>query len=192
LSRRRETTLRLTLTDEQLAERAAGLEWLLLDVDGVFTDGTLLYTANGEELKVFHVRDGLAVRLAQRGGLKVGVLSGRDSPALKRRALELGMDAVILGHDEKDAAFDAFLEREGTAAERVAYAGDDLLDLPVLRRAALSFAPADAVDEVLQEVDRVLESAGGRAAVRELVETLLRARGQWEELTAKWMPGGDG
>ena len=182
---------RLTLTDEEFAERAARIEWLLLDVDGVLTDGTLLYTANGEEIKPFHVRDGLAVKLAQRGGLKVGVLSGRDSPALKRRALELGMDAVILGHDAKEAAFDAFLEREGTTDDRVAYAGDDLLDLPVLRRTALSFAPADAVDEVRQAVYRVLKAAGGRAAVRELVETVRRARGQWEERTAKWMPGGD-
>ncbi len=180
----------LTLTDEEFARRAAGLEWLLLDVDGVFTDGTLLYTANGEELKLFHVRDGLAVKLAQRAGLKVGVLSGRDSPALKRRAVELGMDAVILGHDAKEAAFDAFLEREGTRAERVAYAGDDLLDLPVMRRAALSFAPADAVDEVRLCARRVLDAPGGRAAVRELVETVLRARGQWEELIAEWTDAG--
>jgi 3-deoxy-D-manno-octulosonate 8-phosphate phosphatase (KDO 8-P phosphatase) len=132
----------------------------------------------------------LAVTLARRAGLKVGLLSGRDSPALKRRAVELGFDAVILGHDEKEAAFDAFLEREGTSAERVAYAGDDLLDLPVMRRAALSFAPADAVDEVRLCARRVLDAPGGRAAVRELVETVLRARGQWEELIAEWTDAG--
>lgn len=179
----------LTLTDQDFARRAEELEWLLLDVDGVFTDGTLLYSAEGETLKPFHVRDGLAVGLARRAGLKVGLLSGRTSEALQRRAGELAMDEVILGHDEKDAAFDAFLERRGTVAGRVAYAGDDLLDLPVLRRAGLSFAPADAVPEARKAAARVLHAAGGRGAVREIVETLLRARGQWHELTARWTEG---
>lgn len=183
----------LTLTDQDFARRAEDLEWILLDVDGVFTDGTLYYSAEGEALKPFHVRDGLAVTLARRAGLKVGLLSGRASGALQRRAGELSMDEVILGHDEKGPAFDAFLERRGTTAERVAYAGDDLLDLPVLRRAGLSFAPADAVPEVRRAAARVLRAAGGRGAVREIVETVLRARGQWHELTGRWTDAdGDG
>lgn len=180
----------LVLTGEEFARRAQALEWLILDVDGVFTDGTLLYTERGEEMKAFHVRDGLAVTLAREAGLKVGVLSGRDSPALKRRALELKMDEVILGHSDKEPAFDLFLERHGVEAERVAYAGDDLLDLPVMRRCGLSFAPSDAVDEVLARADRVVKSRGGQSAVREIVETLLRARRQWEGITAKWLGEG--
>lgn len=176
----------LRLTNDDFAQRATALEWLLLDVDGVFTDGTLLYSERGEELKTFHVRDGLAVTLARRAGLKVGLLSGRDSPALRRRAAELSLDEVILGHADKAPAFAAFLERQGVTAEQVAYAGDDLLDLPVLRRAGLSFAPADAVDEVRRTADRVLGAPGGCGAVRELVEAVLRARGQWENLTARW------
>lgn len=176
----------LTLTDQDFARRAEKLEWILLDVDGVFTDGTLYYSAEGETLKPFHVRDGLAVSLARRAGLKVGLLSGRASEALQRRANELSLDEVILGHDDKGPAFTAFLERREVTAERVAYSGDDLLDLPVLRRAGLSFAPADAVAEVRRAADRVLRAAGGHGAVREIVETLLRARGQWRELTERW------
>lgn len=168
------------LSDAELARRAKRLDWLLLDVDGVLTDGRLVYGGQGERYKVFHVRDGLAIRLARQAGLKVGILSGRSSPPLERRAADLGLDAVVLARSDKGRAFAEFLDREGTAADRVAYAGDDLLDLPVLRRCALSFAPADAAAEVRERVDRVLAAGGGRGAVRELVELLLRARGAWE------------
>lgn len=179
------------LTDAEMTRRAERLRWLLLDVDGVFTDGVLFYSGRGEELKPFHVRDGLAVRLAQRGGLRVGVLSGRESAPLQRRARDLGMDAVMLGHSAKGPAFDAFLAEHGAEPAQVAYAGDDLLDLPVLGRVGLSFAPADAVPEVRDRVHRVLQRAGGRGAVRELVETLLRARGDWERVTEPWLGGGE-
>lgn len=175
------------ITDDELARRARLLDWLLLDVDGVLTDGRMLYGAKGEQLKVFHVRDGLGLRLAQRAGLKVGILSGRGSPALEYRARELGIDALIQERSDKDAAFAEFLAEQGTAAERVAYIGDDVLDLPVLRRCALSFAPADAVPEVLERVDRVLRCRGGKAVVRELCELILRARGDWERLIARWL-----
>lgn len=174
------------LSDAELAERAARLEWLLFDVDGVFTDGRLYYTAEGEHLKRFHVRDGFAVALARRAGLELGLLSGRASGALKRRADELGLDAVLLGHDDKLPAFEGLLAEHGLAAAQVAYVGDDLLDLPVLRRAGLSFAPADADPEVRRRVHRVLASAGGMGAVREMVETVLKARGDWERVVAPW------
>lgn len=176
-----------TLSDAELARRAGRLDWLLFDVDGVFTDGRLYYTAEGEHLKRFHVRDGFAVALARRAGLKVGLLSGRASGPLRRRADELGMDAVILGHADKLPAFQDFLEDRGLTADRVAYVGDDLLDLPVLHVAGLSFAPSDAAPEVRSRVHRVLESAGGMGAVREMVETVLKARGDWEGLTATWI-----
>ncbi len=172
------------LGDDELAARARRLTWLLFDVDGVFTDGRLHYTARGEEIKVFHVRDGLAVRMAQEAGLRVGVLSGRASRALERRARDLGLDEVILGHSDKGPAFARFLAAHHLEPETVAYAGDDLLDLPVLGRVGLSFAPLDAVAEVRQRVDRVLALPGGAGAVREIVETVLRARGDWERVAA--------
>lgn len=158
------------------ARRARGLEWLLLDVDGVMTDGRLHYTAAGEEIKVFHVRDGLGIKLAQRAGMKVGILSGRQSGALARRAADLRLDALIQGRDDKGPAFDEFLAAHGTSPARVAYIGDDVLDLPILDRAGLSFAPADAVEAVRRQVHRVLAAPGGAGAVREAVELLLAAR----------------
>jgi 3-deoxy-D-manno-octulosonate 8-phosphate phosphatase (KDO 8-P phosphatase) len=175
------------ISDDELAQRARSLDWLLFDVDGVFTDGRLLYGAGGEQLKVFHVRDGLGLRLAQQAGLKVGILSGRGSAALDFRARELGIDALIQERSDKDAAFAEFLAERDTAPERVAYLGDDLLDLPVMRRCALSFAPADAVLEVRERADRVLASPGGGAVVRELCELILRARGDWDGLVARWL-----
>ena len=174
-----------TLSEADFAQRARGLEWLLFDVDGVFTDGRLLYGAEGERWKVFHVRDGLGLRLAQQAGLKVGILSGRGNEALEFRSRELDIDALIQERSDKGEAFAEFLRDHRTAGERVAYLGDDLLDLPVMRRCGLSFAPADAVAEVRERADRVLERRGGGAVVREMCELILRARGDWERLVGE-------
>lgn len=171
------------LSSDEFARRAREIEWLLLDVDGVLTDGGLYYDRRGPSILRFDVRDGLAIKLAQRTGIKVGVLSGRNSRALRRRAAELDLDFVTAGSSDKAADFERFLEREATEPKRVAYAGDDLQDLCVLGRCGLSFAPADAVVEVRDVVDSVLSRPGGRAAVRELVEALLKARGDWERAT---------
>ena len=160
--------------------RAAALEWLLTDVDGVLTDGRLIYGPEGEAWKTFDVRDGLGLKLAQRAGLKVGVLSARGGPALDRRAGELGLDAVVTRREDKPEAFREFLDEHRVRARRVAYAGDDLVDLPILLACGLSFAPADAAAEVRERVDHTLSSPGGRGAVREMVEWILRARGDWE------------
>lgn len=170
------------ISEHELARRARDLDWLLFDVDGVFTDGRLLYGAGGEQWKVFHVRDGLGLRLAQQAGLKVGILSGRGNAALELRARELGLDALIQERSDKGAAFAEFLTAQRTAPERVAYMGDDLLDLPVMRRCGLAFAPADAVAEVRERADRVLSCRGGAAVVREVCELILRARGDWQRL----------
>jgi len=175
------------LSDDRFAELARGLEWILLDVDGVLTEGTLVYGASGEQWKVFDVRDGLGLKLAQKAGLKVGLLSGRDNAALESRARELALDAVLLARADKGPAFAEFLAAQGTEPGRVAYMGDDLVDLPVIRRCGLSFAPADAVAEVRERVHRVLSLPGGRGAVREMCELLLRARGDWEGLVASFL-----
>jgi 3-deoxy-D-manno-octulosonate 8-phosphate phosphatase (KDO 8-P phosphatase) len=170
-----------------LRARAAALDWLLFDVDGVLTDGRLVYGADGEQWKVFDVHDGIGLKLAQRDGLKVGLLSGRQSRALEARALELGVDALIMHRDDKAAAFAEFLAAHATAPGRVAYMGDDLVDLPVLLACALSFAPADAVPDVRGRVDQVLSRPGGRGAVREMVEMVLQARGAWDRLVAAYL-----
>lgn len=171
-----------TLSDQELARRAADLEWLLCDTDGVLTSGGLYYDRKGPALLRFDVKDGLGLKLAQRAGLRVGILSGRASGALERRSSELKLDALMMGVEDKRAEFAGFLERHNTVARRVAYIGDDLPDLVVLGQCGLSFAPADAADEVRTVVHKVLESRGGQGAAREAVEVILRSRGVWEQL----------
>ena len=160
-----------------LASILLRLRFVLFDVDGVLTDGRLFYI--GDEVAVaFDTRDGLAVRRAREAGLGVGLLSARkESAAVVRRAADLGFDEVLLGCRDKAAAFADLLERRGLDASEVAYVGDDLVDLPVLRRAGLSVAPADAAPEVRASVDLVLDARGGRGAARELVERIIEALG---------------
>ena len=174
----------MKIADDDLARRARELDWLLFDVDGCLTDGSLVYGPDGEMWKVFNVRDGVGFKLAKEAGLKIGILSGRGNAALEARAREVGFDALIQNHHDKDAAFTAFLAEQGAAPERVAYIGDDLLDLPVIRRCGLSFAPSDAAAEVRQRVNRVVSLPGGRGAVREMCELILHARGHWDQLVA--------
>ena len=170
------------LTDQEFTPRAAELEWLLCDVDGVLTDGGLYYDRRGPSVLRFNVRDGLGIKLAQKAGLQVGVFSGRASGALEKRASELKLDSLMMGVQDKQTEFGAFLERHNTVARRVAYIGDDLPDLLVLGQCGLSFAPADAAAEVQTVVHRVLETPGGQGAVREMVEIILRSRGDWDPI----------
>lgn len=165
--------------EEDFRRRAQQIDWVLSDVDGVLTDGSLYIEGRGERLKVFHVHDGLGLQMARQAGLGVGLLSARSSPALDRRASELGVDVVSSGREDKLAAFEEFLRRQQTTAARVAYVGDDLNDLAVLGRCGLSFAPADAAAEVLDLVKVRLKRRGGHGAVREMIEHLLKARGEW-------------
>ena len=160
-------------------------------MDGVLTDGRLVYGPDGEHEKVFHVRDGLGLRLLQRSGLKVGIISGRESKALKVRAQDLGIDWLMMERSDKGPAFNEFLSAQRVSPEKVAFIGDDLVDLPILIRCGLSFAPADAVEEVRERVDRVLDGKGGWGVVRELCELLIRARGGWEELIAPYYVVGE-
>jgi 3-deoxy-D-manno-octulosonate 8-phosphate phosphatase (KDO 8-P phosphatase) len=180
------------MLEADLAARAAGLRWFLTDVDGVLTDGRMFYGPQGEALKVFHVRDGLALKLAQRAGLKVGLLSARGGEAVERRAAELGLDLCLLERKDKGAAFDQLLAQHQLQAAQVAYVGDDLQDLPVLVRCGLSFCPADAGPEVRSRVHRVLATAAGKGAVREAVELVLRARGAWEGVIRGYLPPAGG
>jgi 3-deoxy-D-manno-octulosonate 8-phosphate phosphatase (KDO 8-P phosphatase) len=168
------------LPPDGVQARARRIRLLLLDVDGVLTDGSVVLLGDGQEIKSFYVRDGTAIVLARREGIQVGLLSGRSSDVTLRRAAELGITLVVQGELDKGTAFDRIVADAGLDAADVAYMGDDLLDLPVLRRAGLSAAPADAVREVLAEADWVSGQPGGRGAVRELVELLLSSRGRWD------------
>ncbi len=178
------------LDDVAFAERAKRLTWLLLDVDGVLTDGGLIFGPKGEQLKNFDVRDGLGIKLAQGAGLKVGILSGRASAALVARSRELGLDAFVQNRSDKREAFAEFLAANEATATQVAVIGDDLPDLPLFTRAALSFAPADAAPEVRARAHRVTSRPGGHGAVREMIEQILRARGEWDRIVARFVEAG--
>ncbi len=163
-----------------LAARCRALKLILSDVDGVLTDGKLLLLPDGQEAKTFHVRDGLAVVMAQRVGLRVGLLSGRSSAVVARRAEELRLAFARQGVRDKQAALREILAEQGLEAHEVAYIGDDLNDLAVLGEVGLSAAPADAVFEVRAEVFMTLQTPGGQGCLREFVEAILRARGDWD------------
>jgi len=174
------------LGPEQLQQRAQALRWLLVDVDGVLTDGRLYYGAEGESLKVFNAKDGQGMKLAQAAGLSVGLLSARGNAAVERRAEELGLDRLILRRHDKGTAFATFLEEEGLEEHQVAYVGDDLPDLAVLHLCGLGFCPADAATAVQETAHIVLRKEGGAGAVREAVEILLTARGQLDAVVNRF------
>jgi 3-deoxy-D-manno-octulosonate 8-phosphate phosphatase (KDO 8-P phosphatase) len=173
-----------------IQERASRIRLLLFDVDGVLTDGVVIMHADGSESKGFHIKDGAAMVWAQRAGLTVGLLSARASGATTHRAAQLAVRIVQQGVSNKHDAFEQMLRDTGVDEAAVAYMGDDLLDLPILRRAGLAAAPADAVAEVRDSVHWVSAARGGRGAVRELIEMVLRAQGRWEAVLAEY--GGTG
>jgi 3-deoxy-D-manno-octulosonate 8-phosphate phosphatase (KDO 8-P phosphatase) len=177
----------MLLSPDALTVRARNVRLVLLDVDGVLTDGTVAVHGSGTEAKNFSIRDGAAVVWAQRNGLQVGFLSGRPSPATARRAAELGVSLVVQGDTNKGAAYSNILSSHTLTDDQVAYMGDDLLDLPVLKRVGLATAPADAVDEVRSRVHWVSRHGGGRGAVRELIELVARARGQWDPFVESFL-----
>lgn len=161
------------------APRASRIRLLVLDVDGVLTDGGLVFTASGEETKRFHVHDGLALVAARKAGLQVAVLSSRASAAVTRRMAELGVGEVHQGVADKGAALDALRERLGLGPGEVAVMGDDLPDLAAMGRAGMALAPANAVAEVKRAAHWVARRKGGEGAVREAIEMLLKARRAW-------------
>ncbi len=159
--------------------RAARVRLLVLDVDGVLTDGGLLYGAAGEEIKRFDVHDGWALVAARRAGLAVCVISGRASAAVTRRMAELGITEVHQGIVDKPGRLREIVARLGLAPSEVAVMGDDLPDMPLLRSAGLALAPANAVPEVRQAAHWVTRRPGGHGAAREAIEMILKARKAW-------------
>ena len=171
------------MKDELLARRCRALKLLLTDVDGVMTDGTVLLLPDGREAKSFHIRDGLGIVLAHAAGLQTGLVSGRASESVTQRAKELGMAIVRQGVRDKGAVFAEILKAEKLEAHEVAYIGDDLNDLPIMTEVGLSAAPRDAAFEVRTEAFMVLEAGGGEGCLREFVEAILKARGDWDRVT---------
>jgi 3-deoxy-D-manno-octulosonate 8-phosphate phosphatase (KDO 8-P phosphatase) len=169
-----------------LSDRCARVELLVLDVDGVLTDGSIVYGDDGVEVKAFHVRDGSGLKLWQREGKRAAVISGRTSRAVEVRAAELGIDPVIQGTPDKLAAYRQLLAGAGLGPEQVCFVGDDLPDLPLLVNCGLAVAVADACPEVRAEAHYVTRARGGRGAVREVIELILRRQGRWQPAVERY------
>ncbi len=165
----------------------AEIQMLILDVDGVLTDGTLFIHSDGSESKCFNTLDGHGIKMWQRAGMKVALLSGRASEPTRRRAEQLQIEHVFEDCHDKLPALQKFLEQIGISPEAVAYIGDDLTDLPVIRFVGFGAAVANAVDEVKKYADYVTEHPGGDGAVREVIEYILKNTGKWQELMKRYL-----
>ncbi len=171
----------------KLAERCAAIRLLLTDVDGVLTDGGVILDNQGVESKCFNIRDGLAMRLWQQAGGQVGIITSRSSQIVKLRAAELDLQIVRQGVKDKLPDVKAIVTAANLRAEQVAYIGDDLPDVPVIRYAGLGVAVADAPEEVRDAADYVTSVPGGRGALRELVELLLKNTDRWDDVIRKYV-----
>jgi len=170
----------------KLLQKLKDIHLLLLDVDGVLTDGSIIFSDEASETKVFNAKDGFGLRLIMEFGIQVGLVTGRTSKALHRRCRDLGINYLYDGVLQKDQLLDKIVTETGVAADHTAFIGDDLPDLPLMRRVALSIAVADAHELVRGYSDWVTSAAGGRGAVREVCDALLKARGDWEKLVERY------
>lgn len=173
----------------KLKKRAAQIRLLLMDVDGTMTDGgvTLLSQPDGSalEIKTFDAHDGQGLTLAQTAGIRTGCITGRESPSLLRRAKEMRMDFVYMKIAQKMPAYEEILHKAGVPDSAVAFVGDDLPDLPLLRRVGLAVAVGDAVSEVKKAAHYITKAHAGHGAVREAIELILKSKGIWEEMIGK-------
>ncbi len=171
----------------EIERRAARVKLLLMDCDGVLTDGRITLLENGDEQKSFHTRDGHGIVLLHRAGLNSGIISGRTSSLVERRARELGMRYVRQGTWDKIKDFDELLAEAGVTDHEVAFVGDDVTDIPLMQRSALAVAVADAAPETLAAAHYVTQLPGGHGAVREVTELILKAQGRWSELMKRYI-----
>ncbi len=178
------------MINEDLRARAAKIKLLLMDVDGVLTDGRIYFAPDGSggniETKGFDSQDGIALTWLKWMGIQTGLISGRDSPATVERARQLKMDYVYQGHIEKIPIFEEIVAKSGLRPEQIAYVGDDLTDLVVMRRVGLAIAVGNARPEVKREAHFVTTRNGGDGAVREAIEMILDAQGTWAEILAHY------
>jgi YrbI family 3-deoxy-D-manno-octulosonate 8-phosphate phosphatase len=169
-----------------LTARCRPIELILSDVDGVLTDGGVIFDNQGIEIKRFHIRDGLGIKLWQRAGHHFGIVTGRASHIVQLRAVELGVDTVRQGIDDKLPAVKQILSERKLSPEQMCYVGDDLPDLPVLRHAGLAVGVGDGCEELHRAAHYVTKAHGGRGAVREVIELILKAQGRWDDLLQKY------
>jgi 3-deoxy-D-manno-octulosonate 8-phosphate phosphatase (KDO 8-P phosphatase) len=172
---------------DEVESRAARVRILLLDCDGVLTDGRITPVEGGEELKSFHTRDGHGLVMLHRAGLRSGIISGRKSRLVELRAADLGISFVRQGALNKVEVFESLLSEAGVEASHAAYVGDDVVDIPLMRRCALAVAVADATPDTRAAAHYVTQAPGGFGAVREVCELILKAQGCWDELMKRYL-----
>jgi 3-deoxy-D-manno-octulosonate 8-phosphate phosphatase (KDO 8-P phosphatase) len=168
-------------------DRAARVRLMIFDVDGVLTDGSLHYGADGEAFKTFNVQDGLGIKLLQEAGIQTAIISARRSPQVTARAKDLGIDHVHQGGHDKLTPFNALLAQLGLTADQVGFIGDDVVDLPILSRVGFAVAVPNGRQEVLSRAHYVTQQHGGRGAVREVCEFVLRAQGLYDKIMAQFL-----
>jgi 3-deoxy-D-manno-octulosonate 8-phosphate phosphatase (KDO 8-P phosphatase) len=167
-------------------ERLKDIRLLLLDVDGVMTDGGIIYDSNGLETKVFNVKDGHGIKMLQRCGIEVGIITGRTSLVVEIRAKELGIQLVYQGALKKLDSYEEIKQKTGLSDSQIAYIGDDVIDVPVMRRVVFAAAPSDGVAEARNVAHFVTSCGGGRGAVREVCDLILKGRGLWDEVQNRY------
>ena len=161
---------------------AKNIRCLICDVDGVLTDGSVYLDNQQGEMKAFNIKDGLGIKLMQRGGIETVIITGRNSPVVSRRMAELGIEHYYQGQQDKQAAFEDVLAKLNIQPDNVAYVGDDLPDLPLMKQVGIGFAPADAASFVREKADYLLQTDGGKGAVREIAELLLATQGKLDSI----------
>lgn len=167
-------------------EKIKKISGIITDVDGVLTDGGIILNGRGGEYKIFNVRDGNGIKIWMKMGFKIAFLSGRVSKPVLRRAQELGVEDVILGSRDKVADGEEIVKGWQLSWENIAYIGDDIVDIPIMKKAGVSFAVSDAVDEVKDVASVVLNTVGGKGAFREVTEIILKEKGLWSEVISKF------
>ena len=175
---------------EEAGGKAARVRLFLVDVDGVLTDGGIIFDGGGVETKRFHVRDGHGIKMMQRAGIEVGLITGRTSDVVRIRAEELGISVVRQGVYDKVSAWREILQEKRLSPEESAYVGDDIVDVPLLRQVGFAAAVDDAEEYVLSEADFISSRRGGHGAVREIIEFVLKSCGAWEKVSAKYFGAG--
>lgn len=179
------------LSPEMLRHKAAKIKLVALDMDGTLTDGSINISGEGELFKRFNAKDGLGITAASRHGLRVAIITGRKGPIVQYRAEELGIpEDVMAGISAKKKALQALAEKYALSPDEIAFMGDDLNDLPALRAAGLSAVPADAAEDVRRAADFITPHNGGRGAVRDFLELILKARGIWDAIVEEYTEEG--
>ena len=173
--------------DASTRDRARRVRLMVFDVDGIMTDGHLYFTSSGEEMKAFHTLDGHGVKMLRECGIEVALLTARQSQIVARRAAELGITRVIQGASDKRAGFESLLRDCGLTAEQAGYAGDDLLDLPVLLRCGFAATVPQAPEAVRSRVHYISRAGSGKGAVREICEYILSAQGRLDQVIAPYL-----